>query len=110
MAVGLLPVRLLAQASVRALRHESAGRPSKPRPSGYDAPSRRGHWKASQPAITILEGNLDRSGDWIVTNVTLQVLAVFARTSPPIRARLVERLHHYQHSPYKSIASRARNC
>jgi hypothetical protein len=59
-------------------------------------------------AITILEHNLDTSGDWIVTNLTLQALATFARTSPAVRTRLIERLHHYQDSPYKSVASRAR--
>lgn len=59
-------------------------------------------------AIAILEHNLDTSGDWIVTNLTLQALAVFARTSPAVRTRLTERLHHYQDSPYKSVASRAR--
>lgn len=59
-------------------------------------------------AISILEHNLDTSGDWIVTNLTLQALATFARTSPAARARLIERLHHYQDSPYKSVSSRAR--
>ncbi len=59
-------------------------------------------------AIAILEHNLDTSSDWIVTNLTLQALAVFARTSPAVRARLIERLHRYQDSPYKSVASRAR--
>lgn len=59
-------------------------------------------------AITILEHNLDTSGDWIVTNLTLQALATFARTSPAVRTRLIERLHHYQDSPYRSVASRAR--
>jgi len=59
-------------------------------------------------AITILEHNLDTSSDWIVTNLTLQALATFARTSPAVRTRLIERLHHYQDSPYKSVASRAR--
>ena len=59
-------------------------------------------------AITILEHNLDTSGDWIVTNLTLQALATFARTSPAARTRLIERLHHYQDSPYKSVSSRAR--
>ena len=55
-----------------------------------------------------MEHNLDTSGDWIVTNLTMQALAVFARTSPAVRARLTERLHHYQDSPHKSVASRAR--
>lgn len=59
-------------------------------------------------AIAILEHNLDTSGDWIVTNLTLQALAVFARTSPAVRARLTKRLHYYQDSPHKSVASRAR--
>lgn len=59
-------------------------------------------------AITILEHNLDTSGDWIVINLTLQALATFARTSPAVRTRLTGRLHHYQDSPYKSVASRAR--
>jgi len=58
-------------------------------------------------AITILEHNLDTSGDWIVTNLTLQALATFARTSPATRTRLIERLHRYQDSPYKSVSSRA---
>jgi hypothetical protein len=39
-------------------------------------------------AITILEHNLDTSSDWIVTNLTLQALATFARTSPAVRTRL----------------------
>jgi hypothetical protein len=59
-------------------------------------------------AIAILEHNLDTSGDWIVINLTLQALAMFARTSPAVRTRLTRRLHHYQDSPYKSVASRAR--
>ena len=59
-------------------------------------------------AITILEHNLDTSGDWIVTNLTLQALAMFARTSPAVRTRLIKRLRYYQDSPYKSVASRAR--
>jgi hypothetical protein len=59
-------------------------------------------------AITVLEHNLDTSGDWIVTNCTLEALGVFARTSPAVRARLVERLHRCQHSHYKSVAARAR--
>ncbi len=59
-------------------------------------------------AITILEHNLDTSGDWIVTNLTLQALATFARTTPAVRTTLIERLHHYQDSPYKSVASRVR--
>jgi hypothetical protein len=59
-------------------------------------------------AVTILEHNLDTCGDWIVTNCTLQALAVFARASPAVRARLAGRLHHYQLCPYRSVASRAR--
>ena len=59
-------------------------------------------------AIAILEHNLDNSSDWIVTNLTLQALARFARTSPAVRTRLTERLRHHQDSPYKSVASRAR--
>jgi hypothetical protein len=49
-----------------------------------------------------------RSGSRNWSNHTLQALATFAQTSPAVRTRLVERLHRYQHSPYKSIASRAR--
>lgn len=59
-------------------------------------------------AVAVLEHNLGTSGDWIVTNLTLQALATFARTSPAVRTRLVERLHHFQDSPYKSVASRSR--
>jgi hypothetical protein len=59
-------------------------------------------------AITFLEHYLDTSGDWIVINCTLQALAVFARASPAVRARLTERLHRCQHSQYKSVAARAR--
>lgn len=59
-------------------------------------------------AIAILERNLDTSGDWIVTNLSLQALATFARTSPEVRARLTGRLHRYERSRYKSVASRAR--
>jgi hypothetical protein len=59
-------------------------------------------------AITILERNLDTCGDWIVTNLTLEALAVFARADPAVRTRLAGRLRHYQGSSYKSVASRAR--
>jgi hypothetical protein len=59
-------------------------------------------------AIAILEHNLDTSGDWIVTNLSLQALATFARTSPETRARLTGRLHRYERSRYRSVASRAR--
>ena len=58
--------------------------------------------------ISILEHNLDTSGDWVVTNRTLLALAAFARTSPAVRARLVERLHRHQQSRHKSVAARAR--
>jgi hypothetical protein len=59
-------------------------------------------------AITVLEHNLGTCGDWIVTNCTLEALGVFARVSPAVRARLTERLAHYQHSSYKSVEGRAR--
>lgn len=59
-------------------------------------------------AIAVLEHNLDTSGDWIVTNCTLEALGVFARASPAVRARLAGRLYRYQRSRYKSVASRAR--
>ena len=59
-------------------------------------------------AVAILERNLDTSGDWIVTNLSLRALATFAQTSPAVRARLVGRLHRYERSRYKSVASRAR--
>jgi hypothetical protein len=59
-------------------------------------------------AIAILKHNLDISDDWIVTNLTMEALAVFARTSPEVRAWLVERLPRYQDSRHKSVASRAR--
>jgi hypothetical protein len=50
----------------------------------------------------------DASGDWIVINLSLQALATFARISPAVRARLAGRLHRYERSRYKSVASRAR--
>ena len=59
-------------------------------------------------AIAILERYLDTSGDWIVTNLSLQALATFARTSPEVRARLASRLHRYERSRYRSVSSRAR--
>jgi hypothetical protein len=59
-------------------------------------------------AIAILERNLDTCDDWIVTNLTMAALGVFARTSPEVRAWLVERLHRHQDSRRKSVASRAR--
>jgi hypothetical protein len=59
-------------------------------------------------AITVLEHNLDTSSDWIVTNLTLQALATFARTSPAVQTLLIDRLHHYKNSPYKSVSSRSR--
>jgi hypothetical protein len=59
-------------------------------------------------AVAILEHNLDTSGDWIVVNLTLQALGVFARQDLAVRANLVKRLDSYQHSRYKTVASRAR--
>jgi hypothetical protein len=59
-----------------------------------------------QIAVRILIHNLASTDDWIVTNLTLESLATFARRNSFDRQRFIELLKRYQHSPHKSIASR----
>jgi len=59
-------------------------------------------------AVAILVRNLDTYDDWIVTNLTLQALADLTRADEGLRPTLLEQLHRYQDSGYKSVASRVR--
>lgn len=57
-------------------------------------------------AIAILMRNLQKYDDWIVENLTLEVLAVFARQSPSLHYEMLELLSEYTENARKSVASR----
>jgi len=59
-------------------------------------------------AVELLNRNLDRYEDWILTNLTLQSLADFARRKDHLRDEFVRRLRTYEDTAYKSVASRVR--
>ncbi len=58
-------------------------------------------------AVNIMLHNLVTSGDWRVINLTLESLAKFARENVLNHDEFVSLLKKHQHSPYKSVASRA---
>lgn len=57
-------------------------------------------------AVALLHHNLAAYDDWIVTNLTLESLAHFARDDSDLRPGFVAALRNYEHSSYKSIRSR----
>ncbi len=59
-------------------------------------------------AIVRLKRNLEEYDDWIVTSLTLEALAVFARRDSTLRREFPSILRNYEHSSRKSIAARAR--
>jgi hypothetical protein len=58
-------------------------------------------------AIVILQRNLAVFGDWILTNLTVQALAEFARQDAALRPELARLLRRYTGSRRRSVASRA---
>lgn len=62
-----------------------------------------GHKKA----LTVLKRNLTASKDWIVLNVTMQVLAGFAKEDPALKRWLRPRLSKLSQDERRSVAKRA---
>lgn len=58
-------------------------------------------------AITLLKNNLQTMDDWIVTNLTLESLATFARKKALNHEEFVAILGRYQQSNHKSVVSRS---
>lgn len=58
--------------------------------------------------IRLLKKILAGSNDWIVTNLTLESLSVFARKNAKLHQELTEICTSHLNSPYKSIATRCR--
>lgn len=65
------------------------------------------HGDDRRRAIAVLRRDLARYDDWIVTNLTLEALASFARPSPRMHKSFARLLMDYVNSPYKSVAKRA---
>jgi hypothetical protein len=65
------------------------------------------HGEHRRRAIAILRRNLSRYDDWIVTNLTLEALATFARQSTGMRKSFSRLLRQYMRSQHKSVAKRA---
>lgn len=58
-------------------------------------------------ATELLQRNLSRSTDWIVLNVTMDVLAGWARRDPSLAAWLVPQLERLRQDSRPSVAKRA---
>lgn len=58
-------------------------------------------------ASKLLERNLSRAGDWIVLNVTMDVLCRWAREDPALAHRLAGPLERLCGDPRRSVATRA---
>lgn len=59
-------------------------------------------------AVEILCRYLESSSDWIVLNCSLDSLAKLSRTDDVLVPLLIQHLRRYEHSPYRSLTSRAR--
>lgn len=57
-------------------------------------------------AVTIMKDNLDSSDDWIVQNLTLESLAVFARKKVLDDQEYIDMLIRFKDSDHKSVAKR----
>ncbi len=60
-------------------------------------------------AKRILKGNLERSQDWIVLNVTMQQLFEWSKSDPRLRRWLEPQLERLSHDERRSISRRAGN-
>lgn len=61
----------------------------------------------AQRATVLLQRNLTRSNDWIVLNVTMDVLTQWADRDPPLARWLVPELERLGQDSRKSVARRA---
>jgi HEAT repeat protein len=61
----------------------------------------------AQRATELLQRNLTRSRDWIVLNVTMDVLTKWARRDPALAGWLAPQLHRLRQDERKSVAKRA---
>lgn len=61
----------------------------------------------AQRATELLQGNLTRSADWIVLNVTMDVLTGWGRHDRALAGWLVPELERLRHDDRKSVAKRA---
>ncbi|HSX27757.1 MAG TPA: hypothetical protein VLG25_03160 [Patescibacteria group bacterium] len=59
-------------------------------------------------AIKILFDNLSRNYDWIVTNFSMETLALFGKDNPDVHKKLLPLLRRLSTDRHKSIASRAK--
>jgi hypothetical protein len=58
-------------------------------------------------AVKILKRNLEQSGDWIVQNTTMQILANWSETDNNLKVWLIPKLEKFKKSSRKSVAGRA---
>ncbi len=63
----------------------------------------------SQRATRLLQGNLTNSADWIVLNVTMDVLTHWAHRDPRLASWLMPELERLSQDGRKSVAKRAVN-
>ena len=61
----------------------------------------------AQRATELLQRNLTRSTDWIVLNVTMDVLTEWANHDPQLAGWLTPQLERLRHDERKSVAKRA---
>lgn len=59
------------------------------------------------PLLTVLQRYLTTSTDWIVLNVTMDVLTQWAARDAPLTAWLEPQLERLRHDERKSVAKRA---
>lgn len=64
----------------------------------------------AQQATELLQRNLSTSTDWIVLNVTMDVLTEWATRDAPLANWLVPELTRLRHDKRKSVARRASKC
>ena len=63
--------------------------------------------RQAQQATELLQRNLSTSTDWIVLNVTMDVLTEWATGDAPLTNWLVPTLNRLRHDKRKSVANRA---
>jgi hypothetical protein len=59
-------------------------------------------------ALAVLKKNLTKASDWIVTNMSLESFAKFARKDERVRREFQKLLGQHKNSNYKSVASRVK--
>jgi hypothetical protein len=59
-------------------------------------------------AVRLIKRNLERTNDWIVVNLSLETLAIFARRDRRMLRALEPMLTRYARSPHKSVRHRVK--